>query len=329
MKASVTIREEQQHKNPIFRAKIPVSVFGLPFTSAITARDPTDLSFNLRTSSTSGPSLKLSYNPNTTNPFSISLKSGVGLFGSSNNSPLIMSANFNPLGNPNPTFCVQIKPQFGDFFLKKTALSASSSTSNDNDHSKESGSDPEGSFVWRDLSETHGSQDGVLSGVAVMAKTVLPVTKRAVVRFRWGVNFPSHSGGGYKKLPFLTVDKIGIERVEEEQKESKPKSSSCSDVGNLEMLPKSSSCSDVGNLEMLRGMCLWMNREVQVLQKENREMRNGLEEIRRTGVSLRNPHGESDNLGRRNPLTSPVETSSEFEKWRNKKNGNGEAGRRE
>ncbi|XP_042482398.1 uncharacterized protein LOC122062822 [Macadamia integrifolia] len=127
-----------------------------------------------------------------------------------------MSAHFNLLGNPNPTFCVQFKPQFGDFSLKKTTLSASTSTSNDNDHSKEnSGTQinggPEGPLVWRDFSESRG---GLLFGVAVMAKMVLPVTKRAVVRFKWGVNFPSDFGG--KKLPFLTVDKIGIERVDEE-----------------------------------------------------------------------------------------------------------------
>ncbi|KAJ4965009.1 hypothetical protein NE237_016858 [Protea cynaroides] len=150
-----------------------------------------------------------------------------------------MSACFNPLRNPNQTFCVQIKPQFSDFFLKKTVLSSSGSISNDNDHFKENGGTqinggPEGPFVWSDLSETHGGQ-WVLSGVVVMVKTVLAVTKQAVVRFR-----------------------IRIERIEEEQKELKS---------------KSSSCSNVGNLKMVKGMCLWMSREAEVLQKDNRDMR--------------------------------------------------------
>ncbi|XP_042489886.1 uncharacterized protein LOC122069868 [Macadamia integrifolia] len=315
MKASVKIRDEQHHQNPLLRAKIPISVFGLPFTSAVNAGDPSDLSFSLRTSSTSGPSLRLFYNPNTTttNPFSLTLKSGVGLFGSPINSPLIMSAHFNLIGNPNPTFSLQIKPQFGDFSLKKTTLSASSSTSvNTNDHSKENAGTHINGLVWRDLSEFHGRPGGILSGVAVMAKTVLPVTKRAVVRFRWGVNFPSDFGG--KKWPFLTFDKVGIERVEQEQ----------------EVKSKSSVSNDLGDMEMLKGMCLWMGKEVEVLQKENREMRDIFEEIRRSGISLRNYHRESDHLGKKNHLTSPVGSSNEFERWRNKRNGNGEEnGRRE
>ncbi|KAJ4959284.1 hypothetical protein NE237_026395 [Protea cynaroides] len=317
MKLSAKIRDEQHHQNPLLRAKIPISIFGLPFTSAVTAGDPSDLSFSLRTSSTSGPSLRLSYNPNTTttNPFSLTLKSGVGLFGSPNNSPLIMSAHFNLLGNPIPTFSLHIKPQFGDFSLKKTTLSASSSTSvNTNDHSKENGGTEINGLVWRDLSEFHSRPDGFLSGVAVMAKTVLPVTKRAVVRFRWGVNFPPDFSVK-KKFPYLTFDKVGIERVEEGQ-EVKSKSSSSS--------------SSLGDLEMLKGMCFWMSREVEVLQKENREMRDSLEEIRRSGVSLKNHHRERNNLGKKNHLPSPVESSSEFESWRNKRNGNREEnGRRE
>ncbi|KAF8412522.1 hypothetical protein HHK36_000490 [Tetracentron sinense] len=306
----------------MLRAKIPISVFGLPFISGITAGDPTELSFNLRTNSQTGPSLKFSYNPNpnstNTNPFSISLKSGVGIFGSPNNSPLIMTAHFNLFGNRNPSFSLQIKPQFGDFSLKKTAVSASLPNPNPNPNPvlpKENGGVhlngflPERPLVWRDLtSEFHGPGDGFFSGVAVTAKTVLPVTKRAVVKFRWGVNFPTDFGGN-GKLPFLTVDKIGIERVEEE----------------IEVKPKSSE-SSVGDPEVLKGMCLWMRREVEVLQRENRAMKESLEEVR-LGVPLRNHSGETDNFGKKS-LPS-VEKSTEFERWRSKKNGGEDNGRRE
>ncbi|XAR70601.1 hypothetical protein NMG60_11027508 [Bertholletia excelsa] len=51
-------------KRPLLlRAKVPVTVFGLPFLSSIAAGDPSDLSFSLRTNFPSGPSLKLSYTP--------------------------------------------------------------------------------------------------------------------------------------------------------------------------------------------------------------------------------------------------------------------------
>ncbi|XP_010270021.1 PREDICTED: uncharacterized protein LOC104606490 [Nelumbo nucifera] len=229
-----------------------------------------------------------------------------------------MSAHFNLFGNPNPIFSLQIKPQFGDFSLKKTAVSASLPNPNPNpnpDQPKENGGVHFDGFaperpplVWRDLTEFQGA-DGFLSGVAVTAKTLLPVTKRAVIKFRWGVNFPTDFGGK-KRLPFLTVDKIGIERVEEE----------------VEMKPKSNtSHGKEGGLEMLKGMCLWMGREVEALQRENRAMKESLEEMMRTGVQLRNHNRRESNgagLKKSSPLSN--ENSTEFERWRNKKNGGGE-----
>ncbi|KAK9266856.1 hypothetical protein L1049_027115 [Liquidambar formosana] len=361
MKLSLKARDEQQHQNPLFRAKIPITIVGFPFISGIIAGDSSDLSFNLSTNFPTGPSLKLSYTPNSTTsttsatssaatsattPFSLSLKSGVGLFGSPHNSPLIISAHFNLFSNPNPSFSLQIKPQFGDFSLRKTTHSNPNPKSSNGSHldggigdgfvpetpmvwtdlAMEScdgkdgfpnrnpianagiGFAPERPLVWRDLKiDSCNGKDGIFSGVAVRARTALPVTSRLAVNFRWGLNLPSDLG---KKLPFLTVDKVGIERV-----------------GEVKEVNKKSFESDVGDLELLKGMCFWMRRDLEVLQKENREMKQYLEEMR-LGVTARNRHSENGGVGK-NALPTYVENSGYFEKWRSKKSGGEENGRRE
>ncbi|KAI3502411.1 hypothetical protein L1887_30464 [Cichorium endivia] len=105
MKVSPKLKYQQQNQSPILvRAKIPISVFGLPFFSAfstthhhVAASDK--ISLSRRTHFLSGPSLKLSYNTPTTTtatsaaaataPLTFTLKSGVSLLGS----PTIPSHN--------------------------------------------------------------------------------------------------------------------------------------------------------------------------------------------------------------------------------------------
>jgi hypothetical protein len=94
---------------------------------------------------------------------------------------------------------------------------------------------PERQLAWK-----NGGKDGFLSGVAVMARTVLPVTKRVMVNLRWGVNFPSNLG---KRMSYLTVGKIGIQRVQQ-----------------VKEVEKNSGESNVGELELLKGMWFWMRR---------------------------------------------------------------------
>ncbi|KAH0884654.1 hypothetical protein HID58_060750 [Brassica napus] len=123
MKASMKFREE---KNPLLRAKIPLSILGLPFQSGIVAGESKELSLNLSTFFESGPSLKLAYRPNDSHsPFSLVVKTGTGPFGSPISTSMLMSAEFNLLGNKNsPTFMLHFKPRFGDFSIKKSHSSS-------------------------------------------------------------------------------------------------------------------------------------------------------------------------------------------------------------
>lgn len=137
-------------------------------------------------------------------------------------------------------------------------------------------SDGIGFVKERALGLTDGKKRGFLSGIAVNAKTMLPVTKRVMMNLRWGVNFPANSE---VKMPYLTLNKIGIERVERAE-EVKRK--------NLE--------NDVGDLDLLKGMCFWMKRDLEVLGKENKELKQYLEEMRMR-VSPRSARGVNENIG--------------------------------
>ncbi|GMP95566.1 hypothetical protein CsSME_00044563 [Camellia sinensis var. sinensis] len=315
MKLSLKVQDQDQtpqsqHHHPLLlRAKVPITVFGLPFLSGISATDPSNLSLSLRSNFPSGPSLKLSYSPTTTTtttPLSLTLKSGISLFGSPHNSPLIISAHFTVSPqNPNspPSFSLQFKPQFGDFSLSKTTHSSNPNSKFNFDATSIGFVPLERPLAWKDL--TLESKDSLLSGIAVTARTALPVTKRVAMNFRWGVNFPSDIR---KQLPFLTVNKIGIERVDEvkETKEVKVKNSE----------------SNLGDLELLKGLCLSVTRELEVLQVENREIKQRLEEMR-----FGKWRGHSENVAKK---VSPVmESSGEFEQWKSKKSGGEENGRKE
>ncbi|KAK9201245.1 hypothetical protein WN944_016446 [Citrus x changshan-huyou] len=191
-------------------------------------------------------------------------------------SPLLFSAHFslsytNPT-NFTPTFLLYFKPQFGNFSLHKTTSSSNPNPANSGPH-LQSGSPSNIEFANRSISdESSGWQDlkleprsgngnssffnGVDSirsdgigfvrtsllkdddkkgGIAVKARTVLPVTKRVMMNLRWGVNLPADSE---VKMPCLTMNKIGIERVEKVEEVKREK--------NFE--------SDVGDLELLKGM---------------------------------------------------------------------------
>lgn len=166
------------------------------------------------------------------------------------------------------------------------------------------GSDPERPFAWKNV-----GKDGVLSGIAVMARTVLPVTKRLVVNMRWGVNFPANLG---TKFPYLTLNKIGIERIEEVKEEKK----------------KNSAESDVADMELSKGMFSWIRKDLELLEKENKEMKQTLEQIK-LGASRKHFLGEESDAVQKNVLKPTRESSGEFERWRNKKSGKEENGRKE
>ncbi|KAI3727869.1 hypothetical protein L6452_16490 [Arctium lappa] len=332
MKVSLKLEDQQQNQNPIlFKAKIPIAVFGLPFLSGFSATHhhhtaaaaSDNLSLSLRTHFPTGPSLKLSYNTPTTTatttaaattataPLTLTLKSGVSFSGSPNNSPLIISANFsfspqNP--NPNPTFSIQFKPRLGSFSLRKTVSSTPVSNAGKNlNGGTTDGRDNSYGFVpldrpinWKELTVDSATKDSILSGILVAANTELPVTKRIKMNLRWGVKIPSDYE---KQLPYLRVNKIKIERIDEVNEEK----------GNQ----KQTIDGDSGDFEMLKGMYSWMSRELNDLQKENREMRRKLEEIE-SRQPLKSYNGYSGGGKRAPPL---VEGLDGVEQWRMKKSG--------
>ncbi|XP_047341555.1 uncharacterized protein LOC124945206 [Impatiens glandulifera] len=296
-----------QNTNPVLlRAKVPVTVFGFPFLSSIAGTDASDVSLSLSTNFSSGPSLKLSYSPNyvvtdltgtcaaaasSSPPLSVTLKSGIGLFGSPRDSSLMLSAHFtvnpgNP--NPNPTFSLQIKPQFGNFSLHKITHSAPKAGNKcdkaDGDNSFEflPLASP---FPWKAM-ESSPYKECLLSGMAVTAKTELPLMKRLSMSFRWGVNFTEDIK---KQLPYLTVNKISIQRIDAvDQTKVKP------DNGD-----------NKSDLIAMKDLFLSTRKELEVLQSHNREMVWVLDEMKtasspqgrqwaKTANPIRESYGDSE-----------------------------------
>nr|QIA97913.1 hypothetical protein AP_R.00g000130-v1.0.a3 [Amaranthus palmeri] len=60
----------------------------------------------------------------------------------------------------------------------------------------------------------------------------------------------------------LVMNKISFERIDEVKKED---------------TERRAGEAKAGDLELLKGMCSWMSREMEDLQKENREMKEALE----------------------------------------------------
>ncbi|XP_018478330.1 uncharacterized protein LOC108849278 [Raphanus sativus] len=272
MKASMKFREE---KNPLFRAKVPLSILGLPFQSGIVAGESKELSLNLSTFFESGPSLKLSYRPNDSHsPFSLVVKTGTGPFGSPVSTSMLMSAEFNLLGNNSstPTFMLHFKPRFGDFSIKKSHSSSSGFISGEEDSSIEVVDSPGLRKVTVLPSTSAGDIAGLISGVEVAARTSMPVRGRAVVNFRWGVRVPTEIRGGFdptaeislRRFPFLVMDKVGIEHVDGSGGSRETKSTSD---------PVKVSGDDV---------CLVLEE----LRSENRQLKRAVEDLR--GVMISN-----------------------------------------
>ncbi|GAB4857796.1 hypothetical protein Ancab_015704 [Ancistrocladus abbreviatus] len=348
MKLSLKFRDDT-HQNPLLRAKIPVTILGLPFLSGIVAGDSSDLSFSIKTNFSSGPSVSLAYHPTlstsraattsttndgvaanfTTCPFSLSLKSGIGLFGSPQNSPLICSAHFNlfSLNSSNPTltpaFSLLIKPQFGGFSLRKSTSSSNPSSIQLNgvqpngeisngfiqDSELPNGFVSDKPLEWRESKkvESYSDENAIFSGIFVTAKTSMPLTKRSLVNFQWGVDFArEHNGRGSKlSLPVLMLNKIWLERAEEVKRVEERKNEETA----------------AGDLELLKRMCGWMKGEVEDLQKGNRDLRQALDEMKSQGSNLRTCGEEKDSVSKRGVSMPSGESLGESARWRSRKSG--------
>lgn len=277
MKASVKLRREDPGgPPPLLRAKLPVAALCLPFVAAASAGAPRDLSFQLRTAFPAGPSLRLSYHPHQQgHPFSITLRSGVGPWGSPSSSPLLLSAHL-PIGAAGAalSFSIQIDYSVGDFSLKKAA-GASAPPAPNPPVLKENGDGVHGPPQWTEVpAEREGVAEERTPRTAVTVRTTLAVARKAAVRLRWAVKVPRAAGGesapGGKGLPFLAVDKISIERSGKEGNGGREKGEVVRAVREEER-----------DEEALKGMLFWMRREVEELQREQGSIRESLEELRR------------------------------------------------
>ncbi|KAH7512400.1 hypothetical protein FEM48_Zijuj12G0086900 [Ziziphus jujuba var. spinosa] len=335
MKASVKFRDD---KKPLFRAKVPLNILGMPFQSGIVAGESKELTLNLGTFFASGPSIRIAYRPNDKwNPFSFIVKTGTGPFGSPTSTSMLMSAEFNLLSRGNPTFMLHFKPQFGDFTIKK------SQTSNldklvryqhgavpENNGSVEVGETPEAysALTGKKISilpaenPSGGAIAGLFAGTEVEARTAVPVRGHAVLNFRWGVRVPSElkSGGNpmnsiaFQKIPFLVMNKIGIEHVYSED----PKSATAT-VG------PQSALTFPGNADVAE-VCFSLKRQMEILQDDNRLLRKSVDDLRRQmagGVRSNSPARNSD-FGKyrdydRNGSKNPP--SSKYDRRNNEKSG--------
>ncbi|XP_004304371.1 PREDICTED: uncharacterized protein LOC101292233 [Fragaria vesca subsp. vesca] len=290
MKASVKFREDQK---PLLRAKVPLSILGLPFQSGIVAGESKELTLNLATFFESGPSIRVAYRPNDTwNPFSLVVKTGTGSLGSPINSSMLMSAEFNLL-NHNPSFMLHFKPQFGDFSVKKSSQSSVLDKMLGSQDGVVSPEPPtikaveapagEGLFSGKKItvlpsqSAASGAVAGLLSGMEVSARTSVPVRNRAVVSLRWGVRVPAElksgdygtAGIAFQKIPFLVMNKIGIEHVDGGDLKG----------GNTKAAAAGGAVTFPGNVEVAEA-CFTVKRQLEVLQSENGLLRKAVEDLR-------------------------------------------------
>ncbi|KAL3624589.1 hypothetical protein CASFOL_031257 [Castilleja foliolosa] len=234
MKASLTLREDP--KPPILKAKIPLNILGVQFSSDIIAGDHDELTIGFSTAFLSGPLLKFYYRPNDSRrPFGLILKTGIGKLGSPSGSPISMTAEFGLIGNDSrPGFLFGFKSRSGDFSMRRSVetpplddlFSGNFSMLAQNDVVKE--------LSWNRL---FTGACGVLSEGEVCARTSVTVN-RAAVKIGWSMRFPTPMEGGdggskaeglFEELPYLVIRKIKIEHVAGDEME-KEKEKRCGDV---------------------------------------------------------------------------------------------------
>ncbi|XP_074307002.1 uncharacterized protein LOC141642188 [Silene latifolia] len=295
MKASLKFREEQK---PLFKSKIPISILSLPFQSGITAGNSKELSLSIATFFDSGPSFRVSYRPNDAfNPFSLTIKSGIGHFGSPSKAPMTMSAEFNFLGNNNdntnfynnPRFMIHLKPNFGDFCVKKSQSSVISDFKSGKYVNGVVYEEDDGEIVDKPKMTSlplRKTVESAVAGIEVGAKTSLPVRNGVVLGFRWGVKFPAEGlkswfsdqtgGNGMsmsfspRGVPLLVLNKIGIEHVAKTDKKEVV-------VEGANVVATRGSGSESAELAEA---CFGMKRELESLRFENVGLGKALEELK-------------------------------------------------
>lgn len=260
MKVSLKFRDEQR---PVARAKIPISILGIPFLAGACAGNPDDLRLDITTAFESGPAFRVCYRPNEpSNPFSLVVKTGIGAFGSPVATPMSMITEFKILssryGSGCPAFSLIFKPRLGDFCFRKTASSPSPlpvpsrkiipdeemfpvSSLPMHVSSRKTIPDEEGVFLQSpspapfvngihtggkvngiagDFPAAGGGIRGLVSGMGVSARSILPIGNRAEVGFYWGLQMPTELQPSFSaatfsmaNLPMLVMNKISIKLI--------------------------------------------------------------------------------------------------------------------
>ncbi|KAJ6427021.1 hypothetical protein OIU84_022587 [Salix udensis] len=344
MKLSLNLQDDPQIQNPLLKAKLPISIFNQPFTSIFTTTTTNSFSDSTFALSTNFPS-------------------GLGLFGSPRNSPLVFSAHFSLCKSSTnvivPTFSLQFKPNFGHFSLHKRTTSPSSNPNYDpsgsytNGPHLESGSPSksqlgngfasDGSPGWQELKLEPCNSKGkdgfanrdYIDDVYVGNNGIGFLPERQSV-WKDGKKEGFSSGVGVKAKTVLPLTKRVMMNMR--WAVSLPGEFGikmpCLIVNKIgiervevlkEVKKEKSNESNVGDLELMKGMCFWMRRDLEVLETENRETKQYLEDMR-LGVSARNSRREANG-----PVKRVVPASGgsldEFDQWKSKKNygeGNGQ-----
>ncbi|KAL4273121.1 hypothetical protein GQ457_13G011400 [Hibiscus cannabinus] len=172
------------------------------------------------------PSLKISYRPNdASTPFSLVVKAGTEPFGSPISSSLLVSLEFNLLPHGNPSFMFHFKPRFGDFSIKKSQSSAfDKAVKHNNGGVLEDDSSIEvvdfpavkenSTRFFTDKRElaAFNSKDftTILFGMEVGAMTTVPVKRKALVKFCWGLRIPSEKKSCSFSDSFWLPSKMGF-----------------------------------------------------------------------------------------------------------------------
>ncbi|KAL4179057.1 hypothetical protein AMTRI_Chr13g118180 [Amborella trichopoda] len=181
-----------------------------------------------------------------------------------------MAIEFSLLGRANPRFTLQFRLESGDFMVRKSVRSFQAKNlvvfKQNGNFSGASRDDKKGniSCCFPDIKE-------VVSGENLMVRSGFPLRKHAALKLRWGVNFSTkkESFQAGNELPYLIVDKIGVESVNEEEGRAKEYCGSWFSFP-LSGLPKK-------EVEFVKGMCFVLRSEVEGLKRKNGVMRESIE----------------------------------------------------
>ncbi|GFQ05439.1 hypothetical protein PHJA_002688000 [Phtheirospermum japonicum] len=187
-----------------------------------------------------------------------------------------MSAEFNLVGNnQNPRFLIHFKPEFGNFSLKKSRSSG---------FVKGFGEKLNGGVFSGVDFVNNGHLKGnaffpaaaeILKSTELSARTSLPVRNSVAVNFRWGLRVPPREAaedeldavvvrkGGDRMagfgLPFLVMNKVGIEHVAKDKSKKEKVGPQSGDVA---------------------GACLELKKQLEAIQAENGLMSKALSDLR-------------------------------------------------